>query len=63
MAKAVRVKLDLAGKIISDGEVIGSYGYSFASCSFSFEIRGNIHHFWKREDLEYFLAENGYTIE
>lgn len=42
--------------------IIGEYSYSFSNCCFSFTIHGQIHHFWKKEELEEYLLAGGYHI-
>lgn len=56
------MKLKTTGKILKNGKVVGDYGYSFLSCSFNFQIGNVVHHFWKKEELEKYLVENGYSI-
>lgn len=55
-------RLGLAGVIYKHGKRVGSYGVSFSSCSYSFQIADRIHHFWKEDELSQFLQDNGYTV-
>lgn len=56
------MKLKSAGVIKKCGKVVGNYRFSYLSCSYSFQINDRIHHFWRQEELEQFLQDNGYTI-
>lgn len=55
-------KLGLAGIIYKNGKEVGSYGSSFLSCSYNFQIGNRIHHFWKEDELSQYLQDNGYTV-
>lgn len=55
------MKIGLDGNIYDrNNKKIGSYGYSFISCRFSWEVGGFIHHFYKKEELIDELERLGY---
>lgn len=56
------MKLQLSGVIYKDGKRVGTYGYSFTSCSFSYTINGFSEHFLHKEELIELLEKGGYTI-
>ena len=46
----------------SNNKKVGSYGYSFCSCRFSWEVDGFIHHFYKKQELVDELERLGYHV-
>ena len=56
------MKLGMCGVIYKAGEEVGSYSWSFISCSYSFQIGNNIQHFWREDELAKFLQAHGYVV-
>ncbi len=57
--------MKMSGNIYDkNNKIVGSYGYSFSACTFSWVINGgNHHHFYHKDEMLQEFSELGYHIK